>query len=124
MIFEYQQRTQNTERKQYKNYFEKGRIEEGKHMEQITKRIKCQTERDSLRMDFERLKEKEQNQAAEIQKLKHAEREVKLASDEKAEQIDTMEHELNLNRNKVKQLHEESKNSQRLISDLKKEASL
>lgn len=93
-------------------------------MEQITLRIKCQTERDSLRMDFERLKEKESNQSNEIQKLKHAEREMKLASDEKTEQIDTMEHELNLNRNKVKQLQEEAKNNARAINELKKEANL
>lgn len=114
----------NTERKQYKNFFEKGRIEEEKLMAEITKRIKSQTERDSLRMDFERLKEREQQQALEIQKLKHSEREVKLASDEKAEQIDSMEHELNLNRNKVKSLTEDRNSNTREINNFRKEASL
>lgn len=115
---------QNTSRTNFKDTFEKLRIEESRVMSEITTRIKTQTERDSLRHEFERLKERETQQGSEIQKLKHNEREVKLALDERIEQIDQMDHELNLNRNKVSQLTKSSNDNKRDIDSLKKEASL
>lgn len=93
-------------------------------MAEITERIKMSTERESLSMDFIKLKEKETQQSVEIQKLRHDEREMKLALDEKVEQIDSMEHELSMNKNKVSQLTKLSKEEKQEIDALKKEASL
>lgn len=93
-------------------------------MAEITNRIKMQTERDSLSMDFVKLKEKETQQSIEIQKLKHDEREVKLSLDEKVETIDTMERELTNNRNNVAKLSQVSKDQRMEIDALKKEASI
>lgn len=93
-------------------------------MAEITNRIKMSTERDSLSHDFIKLKEKETQQAIEVQKLKHDEREVKLSHDEKVETTDTMERELTHNRNKVTQLTNMSKDQRMEIEALKKEASI